>query len=147
MTAARYRNSAQQRVLRTLRLLADVGRTGASPSEVATGIGTLRSNTTRDLANLRMAGLATTSNGRWYASYDAAGCLHKPPPATAETPRAARTRIQRSSHPQLNRTFSTGADRATRHGRRAPPLPQSPNLRQAKSKLPFPADDIDTGTE
>ena len=69
MTAARYTNAAQQRVLRTLRLLADLHPTGASPSDIATRIGTLRSNTTRDLANLRMAGLATTTNGRWYPSH------------------------------------------------------------------------------
>lgn len=75
MTTARYRNAAQQRVLRTLRLLSDLGPTGASPSYIATDIGTLRSNTTRDLANLRIAGLATSANGRWYASSDAAVCL------------------------------------------------------------------------
>lgn len=72
MTTARYRNAAQQRVLRTLRLLADLSATGASPSDIAAGVGTLRSNTTRDLANLRIAGLASAANGRWYASSDAA---------------------------------------------------------------------------
>lgn len=75
MNAARYRNAAQQRVLRTLRLLSELGTTGASPGYIAAGIGTLRSNTTRDLANLRIAGMATSANGRWYASSDAAVCL------------------------------------------------------------------------
>lgn len=75
MTTARYTNVAQQRVLRTLRLLADLHPTGASPSDIAARIGTLRSNTTRDLANLRTAGMAASTNGRWYASSDAAICL------------------------------------------------------------------------
>lgn len=86
MTTARYRNAAQQRVLHTLRLLADLSATGASPSDIAARIGTLRSNTTRDLANLRIAGLATSSNGRWYASSEAAACLRNQKPATEEAP-------------------------------------------------------------
>ena len=77
MTAARYTNTAQQRVLHTLRLLAEVRSTGASPSDIAARIGTLRSNTTRDLANLRMAGLATAANGRWYASSEATTYLSR----------------------------------------------------------------------
>ncbi|GMV30702.1 MAG: hypothetical protein AMXMBFR59_28270 [Rhodanobacteraceae bacterium] len=85
MTTDRYWNAAQQRVLRTLRLLNNLGATGASPSDIAAGVGTLRSNTTRDLANLRTAGLATAANGRWYASPSAAANVTNPSSTTAES--------------------------------------------------------------
>lgn len=77
MTTGRYTNAAQQRVLHTLRLLAEVRSTGALPSDIAARIGTLRSNTTRDLANLRIAGLATAAHGRWYASSEATACVRR----------------------------------------------------------------------
>lgn len=66
MTPAKYTNAAQQRVLNTLKVLAELQQTGATPSEVASRLNTLRSNTTRDLANLWLAGLATRRNLRWY---------------------------------------------------------------------------------
>jgi DNA-binding MarR family transcriptional regulator len=63
-----YANQAQQRVLRTLVVLLERGSVGALPGEIAERIGTIPSNTTRDLANLRLAGLATSVNGRWFHS-------------------------------------------------------------------------------
>lgn len=68
MTNTKYANIAQQRVLCTLRMLTEVCNTGATPSEIATRLNTAPSNTTRDLANLRMAGLAMPVNGRWFPS-------------------------------------------------------------------------------
>jgi DNA-binding MarR family transcriptional regulator len=66
MTSDKYLNAAQQRVLSTLLILADHDLNGLAPGEVARRLGTLPSNTTRDLANLRAAGLAeTTDAGRW----------------------------------------------------------------------------------
>lgn len=62
----RYRNRAQQRVLLTLKLLLAHQADGITPSQIATAIQTLRSNTTRDLANLDIAGLARSRYGRWF---------------------------------------------------------------------------------
>ena len=68
MAVETYTNIAQQRVLLTLKVLAEARNGGASPSEIAARVGTIRSNTTRDLANLRTAGFAMSTQGRWYAS-------------------------------------------------------------------------------
>lgn len=68
MAAATYLNQAQQRVLHTLAILIDRGDGGALPGEIADTIGTLPSNTTRDLANLCQAGFARSDGGRWYSS-------------------------------------------------------------------------------
>ncbi len=41
---------------------------GALPGEIAKALNTFASNATRDLANLRIAGLAVTIDGRWHCS-------------------------------------------------------------------------------
>lgn len=62
----KYTNAAQQRILRTLLILAEHALDGVTPGEIARQLNTLPSNTTRDLANLRLAGLAEVMpNGRW----------------------------------------------------------------------------------
>lgn len=62
----KYINAAQQRILRTLLTLAEHDLDGLSPGEIARSLDTLPSNTTRDLANLRLAGLAEAlPSGRW----------------------------------------------------------------------------------
>ena len=68
MAVATYTNIAQQRVLLTLKVLTEARSRGACPGEIAARVGTIRSNTTRDLANLRTAGFAMTTQGRWYTS-------------------------------------------------------------------------------
>ena len=66
MTDARYINAAQQRVLKMLQRLAGHEIEGLAPSELATALRTSASNVTRDLANLREAGLAERlENDRW----------------------------------------------------------------------------------
>lgn len=67
MTDSKYANTAQQRVLLTLHLLAKHPE-GVFPAEIARVLDTLASNTTRDLANLRLAGLAVAVDGRWRCS-------------------------------------------------------------------------------
>lgn len=62
----KYTNAAQQRVLQTLRLLAESAPNGTFPSQIAARFRTLPSNTTRDLANLRQAGFAVRVHGRWF---------------------------------------------------------------------------------
>lgn len=69
MAKTSYLNRAQQRVLRTLAVLIERGESGALPGEIANTIGTLPSNTTRDLANLRHVGFARTADSRWYAVF------------------------------------------------------------------------------
>jgi len=54
----RYINAAQQRVLQMLLRLAGHEIEGIAPSELALALRTSPSNVTRDLANLREAGLA-----------------------------------------------------------------------------------------
>lgn len=66
MTDTKYANVAQQRVLHTLQLLTEANETGVAPGELARRLNTAPSNTPRDLANLRMAGLAIPINGRWF---------------------------------------------------------------------------------
>jgi len=69
MSDEKYINAAQQRALRTLLMLAEHDLDGLAPGEIARHLKTLPSNTTRDLANLRLAGLAESlSNGRWRIS-------------------------------------------------------------------------------
>lgn len=54
----RYINAAQQRILQMLQRLAGHEIEGISPSELAIALRTSASNVTRDLANLKEAGLA-----------------------------------------------------------------------------------------
>ena len=64
--SATYINAAQQRVLKLLMLLAGHEVMGLAPGEIAKAIRTNPSNVTRDLANLREAGLAEPlENGQW----------------------------------------------------------------------------------
>lgn len=66
MSADRYINAAQQRVLQIIFRLAGHEIEGIAPSELAGAIRTSASNITRDLANLREAGFAEPlDNGRW----------------------------------------------------------------------------------
>ena len=58
MSAADYINDAQQRILRLLCLLAGNAVTGLKPSEIARLNDCSPAVVTRDLANLRQAGLA-----------------------------------------------------------------------------------------
>lgn len=67
MSDAKYANKAQQRVLLTLDFLATHPE-GACPGEIAKALNTLASNATRDLANLRLAGMAAFADGRWRCS-------------------------------------------------------------------------------
>lgn len=63
---ARYINAAQQRVLKALVLLVGHELEGIAPGELAKALRTSASNTTRDLANLKEAGLAEPcEHGRW----------------------------------------------------------------------------------
>lgn len=77
MADTKYANTAQQRVLRTLDFLARHPE-GALPTEIALSLGTLASNTTRDLANLQMAGFVVAVDGRWYGSSKFVALLHTP---------------------------------------------------------------------
>jgi len=65
--AADYINAAQQRLLKTVLLLAGNEFTGLAPSDLAKALQTNPSNVTRDLANLKEAGLAEQlpDTGRW----------------------------------------------------------------------------------
>lgn len=67
MSRPDYTNEAQQRLCRTLILLAGNEFLGLAPSEIAKSLGTNPSNVTRDLANLRTAGLAEemADTGKW----------------------------------------------------------------------------------
>jgi DNA-binding IclR family transcriptional regulator len=58
MSDNRYINAAQQRVLLMLTMLAGHEVHGLLPSELAKALRTSNSNITRDLANLKEAGLA-----------------------------------------------------------------------------------------
>lgn len=62
-----YINNAQQRLLRTVLLLAGNELAGLAPSDLAKALDTNPSNVTRDLANLKEAGLAEQlpETGRW----------------------------------------------------------------------------------
>lgn len=62
-----YINNAQQRLLRTILLLAGNELSGLAPSDLAKSLDVHPSNVTRDLANLKEAGLAEQlpDTGRW----------------------------------------------------------------------------------
>lgn len=61
-----YINNAQQRVLKALTMLAGHEVDGLAPGELAKALRTSASNVTRDMANLREAGLAEVrENQRW----------------------------------------------------------------------------------
>jgi len=68
--AERYTNGAQQRVLQVLLRLAGHEVNGLAPGEIAKALNTMPSNITRDLANLKEAGLAEQiqDSGRWRLS-------------------------------------------------------------------------------
>jgi DNA-binding IclR family transcriptional regulator len=66
MSADKYINAAQQRVLQMVLRLAGHEIEGIAPSELAAALRTSASNVTRDLANLKEAGLAAPlDSGRW----------------------------------------------------------------------------------
>jgi hypothetical protein len=65
MTQKKYTNAAQQRVLQTLRILMEHPTGGIAHNEIARALKTLPSNTTRGLANLRIAGFAESCERRW----------------------------------------------------------------------------------
>lgn len=66
MSNAAYINAAQQRVLRILLMLAGHELMGLAPGEIAKALKTNPSNVTRDLANLREAGMAEPlESGAW----------------------------------------------------------------------------------
>lgn len=66
MSAPNYINAAQQRVLKVLMLLAGHEMMGLAPNEIAKAVRTSASNVTRDLANLREAGMAEPlESGAW----------------------------------------------------------------------------------
>lgn len=62
-----YINAAQQRLLKAVVLLAGNEFSGLAPSDLAKALNTNPSNVTRDLANLKEAGLAEQlpDTGRW----------------------------------------------------------------------------------
>lgn len=62
-----YTNSSQQRILKVLVALAGQEFTGMTPKDLTVAVGTDASTITRDLDNLRTAGLAEqiADTGRW----------------------------------------------------------------------------------
>lgn len=66
----KYISSSQQRILKVIMILAGNEVDGLSPGEIAKGVGTTASNTTRTLSNLKHAGLAEQiqSTERWRLS-------------------------------------------------------------------------------
>lgn len=69
MSDQRYINAAQQRILQMLQRLAGHEIEGIAPGELATALNTSASNVTRDLANLKEAGLADKlESGNWRLS-------------------------------------------------------------------------------
>ena len=67
MTDERYRSRSQQRVLTVLLRLSGNEFYGLTPGELAEALGERPANITRDLANLKIAGLAEQieDTGRW----------------------------------------------------------------------------------
>lgn len=65
--SADYINAAQQRILKTVLLMAGKEFDGVQPSALAKALGTNPSNVTRDLANLQEAGFAERigDSDRW----------------------------------------------------------------------------------
>ena len=76
MIDRKHTNAAQQRVLLTLNFLASHPER-ALPGEIAKALNTFASNATRDLANLRIAGLAVAIDGRWHCSPKLVDLLRK----------------------------------------------------------------------
>jgi DNA-binding IclR family transcriptional regulator len=68
MRPRKYTNVAQQRVLNTLRILIARAAEDVAPGDIAAELNTLPSNTTRDLANLNIAGFAEANEGLWRLS-------------------------------------------------------------------------------
>lgn len=66
MNTRRYENAAQQRILATMLALARSSKDGVAVGALAKLVNTIPSNATRDLANLRMAGLACDVHGLWF---------------------------------------------------------------------------------
>lgn len=68
--ADKYRCEPQQRILRLLTILAGNEIEGLSPSEIARALSCQASIATRDLANLKQAGMAEQipATGRWRLS-------------------------------------------------------------------------------
>ena len=66
----RYRSNAQQRILRIAVYLGGHEINGLAPGEIAKGLDISAANTTHDLANLRLAGLAEQipDTNRWRLS-------------------------------------------------------------------------------
>lgn len=65
----KYHNAAQQRILMVMLALAGHEIEGVTPSELAKGLGVPAPNISRDLRNLRLAGLAEKlETGRWKLS-------------------------------------------------------------------------------
>lgn len=62
-----YTNNAQQRLLQVIAVLAGNEFSGLLPGEIAKAVGTTPHNITRDLDNLRQAGVAEQiqDTGRW----------------------------------------------------------------------------------
>lgn len=61
-----YINAAQQRILKAVMLLAGNELNGLAPSDLAKSLDTNPANVTRDLANLKEAGMAEQlDTGRW----------------------------------------------------------------------------------
>ncbi len=61
-----YTSPCQQRILKVMQALAGHEFAGMAPKELAAAAGTTQQNITRDLDNLKTAGLAEPmDNGRW----------------------------------------------------------------------------------
>ena len=61
-----YTSNCQQRILKVMQALAGHEFAGMAPKELATAVGTTQQNITRDLDNLKTAGVAEPlDTGRW----------------------------------------------------------------------------------
>lgn len=74
MSDLKYQHAGQQRALKTLLVLVDHAAQGVTPTAIAAAVGTLLSNTTRDLANLKIAGLAQQDRGLWFPTRRLCAC-------------------------------------------------------------------------
>jgi DNA-binding IclR family transcriptional regulator len=70
VVSEKYRNHAQQRILRVLLCLGGHEVNGLAPTEIANALSINQSTVTRDLANLSLAGVAEPIQGstRWRLS-------------------------------------------------------------------------------
>ncbi|GMV28555.1 MAG: hypothetical protein AMXMBFR59_06800 [Rhodanobacteraceae bacterium] len=84
-----YENVAQQRVLNALLIVAQHAAEGIAPGAVAKALGTLPSNATRDLSNLRIAGLAIERGGLWFPTLAPWACCEPVGPARTRGRRTA----------------------------------------------------------